>query len=57
MKKQKFRKAITKNDTWIKKGVIGKATYPANSLGNVMFYPYKGHPYRICLNEGDIEWK
>lgn len=57
MKKTKFKEAITKNDTWIKSGVAGKATYPANKFGNVMFYPYKKHPYRICLKEGDIEWK
>lgn len=56
--KKEFRAAITKGNDWIEAGRTGKATYPVNKYGNVMFYPIDGKaPYCICLREGDIEWK
>ena len=57
MKEQNLKEAITKDNPWIESGVNGKAIYPPNSYGNVWFYPDEGNPYRICLGEGEFEWK
>lgn len=35
-------------------GMTGMATKP-NKVGNVMFYPDSGSPYRICLGEEQVE--
>ena len=35
-------------------GVIGMATEP-NKVGNIMFYPNSGYPYRICLPNDYVE--
>lgn len=35
-------------------GIIGMATEP-NEVGNVMFYPDSGSPYRICLRGEQVE--
>lgn len=48
---------LIKDTTVLKANTIGKAdlTVKGTSIGNCMFYPESGHPYRVCVKISNIE--
>lgn len=54
--KPEFR-SKTKEKCGVIKDVSNKLGYCSkpNKLGNVMFYPDGGNPYRVCLKKEEVE--
>ena len=52
-----MRYKIIKSTETLKANTIGTVdlTVKGASIGNCMFYPENGHPYRVCVKISNIE--